>query len=90
MLTRAGWLHHFESMQHACPIETPLNLSRCSFEAGAAPVFHLLEAGSGGWGLVGRGSRKVTLQAASVEECCEWAIALREAIALSSASGSGA
>jgi hypothetical protein len=34
---------------------------RCSFEAGAAPVFHLVEAGSGGW-LVGRGSRKTTLQ----------------------------
>jgi hypothetical protein len=39
---------------------------RCSFEAGAAPVFHLVEAGSGGW-LVGRGSRKITLQ---VRLCC--------------------
>lgn len=74
-------------MQSARTLEPPLNLSRSSFEAGAAPAFHLVEAGSGGWGLVGRGSRKITLQAASVEECCEWAIALREAIALSSASG---
>lgn len=43
-------------------------------------MFHLVEAPSGGWlGGVGRG-KKITLKAPSVEECCEWAIALREAI----------
>lgn len=30
------------------------------------------------------------LQASSIEECCEWAIALREAIALSSSTGAAA
>jgi hypothetical protein len=30
------------------------------------------------------------LQASSVEECCEWAIALREAIALASSTGAAA
>ncbi|KAF6255933.1 hypothetical protein COO60DRAFT_1531877 [Scenedesmus sp. NREL 46B-D3] len=89
VLTRAGFLHWFRSMDDVAPQEPPLNLCRCSFEAGAAPVFHLVEAGSGGW-LVGRGSRKITLQAASVEECCEWAIALRESIALASSTGAAA
>ncbi|WIA39345.1 hypothetical protein OEZ86_005457 [Tetradesmus obliquus] len=89
VLTRAGFLHWFASMEDVTPLEPPLNLCRCSFEAGAAPVFHLVEAGSGGW-LVGRGSRKITLQASSVEECCEWAIALREAIALASSTGAAA
>ena len=56
-----------------------LRLSRCEFEQGKAPVFNLLESGVGSW--LGRGSRKCTFKATSVEECCEWAIALREAIA---------
>jgi hypothetical protein len=34
---------------------------RCEFEAGQAPVFHLVEAGAGSW-LVGRHQRKVTLK----------------------------
>eukprot|EP00879_Flechtneria_rotunda_P026042 GHRR01027718.1.p1 GENE.GHRR01027718.1~~GHRR01027718.1.p1 ORF type:complete len:207 (+),score=78.50 GHRR01027718.1:616-1236(+) len=89
VLTRAGFLHWFSSMESVVPLDTPLNLCRCSFEAGQAPMFHLVETGSGGW-LVGRNSRKVTLQASSVEECCEWAIALRESIALSSSTGAAA
>jgi hypothetical protein len=82
VLTRAGFLHAFASMDAAAPIDM-LSLHRCQFEAGEAPVFNLFEAGAGAvpsW-LGGRG-RKVTFKAPTVEECCEWAIALREAIAL--------
>jgi hypothetical protein len=46
-------------------------------------VFHLVEAASGSW-LASRlmaGAKKLTLKAPSVDESCEWTIALREAIA---------
>lgn len=38
-----------------------LLLRRCEFEAGQAPAFNLVEAGSGNW-LMGRSGRKVTLK----------------------------
>jgi len=57
-----------------------LRVVRCQFEQGEAPIFNIMESGGGGW-LNMKGNRKATFKAASVEECCEWAIALREAIA---------
>jgi hypothetical protein len=50
-----------------------LRAGRCQFEQGKAPVFNLLEAGSGAVSWLSGRQRKVTFQAPSVEECCEWA-----------------
>ncbi|MEW5309558.1 MAG: hypothetical protein WDW38_001439 [Sanguina aurantia] len=80
VLTRAGYLHWFSSMGHLQPLDM-LHLARCQFEQGEASHFSITEVRSGGW-LVGSKSRKLTFQASSVEECCEWAIAIREAIAV--------
>jgi hypothetical protein len=57
-----------------------LKLSRCEVEQGEAPVINLIEGGIASW--LTRGSRKLVLKASSVEEYCEWALALREAIAV--------
>ncbi len=51
-------------------------LCRCQFETGEAPEFNLVEMGPG---MFGR-SRRLIFRASNVEECCEWAIGLREAI----------
>lgn len=93
VLTRAGFLHWFKSMEDAAALDV-LNLGRCQFEQGKAPVFNLLESSPGAVSWLGGRSRKVTFQAPTVEECCEWAIALREGIALAvnggpSSGGSG-
>ncbi|MEW5303111.1 MAG: hypothetical protein WDW36_005835 [Sanguina aurantia] len=80
VLTRAGYLHWFSSMGHLQPLDM-LHLARCQFEQGEASHFSITEVRSGGW-LVGSKSRKLTFQASGVEECCEWAIAIREAIAV--------
>lgn len=52
---------------------------RCQFETGEAPEFNLVETSAG---MFGR-TRRMIFKAFSVEECCEWAIVLREAIAAS-------
>lgn len=73
------------------PTHTPwlCHPRRCAFEAGQAEArcFNLVEepgglreALLGRWSLGGLKPRKVTFQAPSVDECCEWAIAVREAI----------
>ncbi|KAI8473573.1 MAG: hypothetical protein J3K34DRAFT_410518 [Monoraphidium minutum] len=87
VLTRAGFLHWFAGMEEAAPLDV-LNLCRCQFEQGKAPVFNLLESAPGAVSWLSGRSRKVTFQAPSVDECCEWAIALREAIALALTGGS--
>ncbi|KAI7845759.1 hypothetical protein COHA_000673 [Chlorella ohadii] len=71
------------------PVES-LNLARCSFEQGEAPVFRIIEAVPGGLATLGgllsaavgggRG-RTQTLRAGGIEECMDWAIGIREAIA---------
>ncbi len=52
---------------------------RCQFETGEAQAqeFNLIEVAAG---MFGR-SRRLIFKASSMEECCEWAIVLREAIA---------
>ena len=80
VLTRAGFLHWFRSMEDVRPLGC-LNLACCGFEQGKAPCFSLEERQEAGWLKAGR-SRRCQLQALSVEECCEWAIAIREAIAV--------
>ncbi|KAL4448994.1 hypothetical protein ABPG77_007711 [Micractinium sp. CCAP 211/92] len=65
------------------PLES-INLSRCSFEQGEAPVFRIIEAATGalgGFSLFSGRPRTQTLRAATVEECMDWAIVLRETIA---------
>lgn len=79
VLTRAGYLHCYERMSDAAKCDV-LKLSRCEVEQGEAPVINLIEGGIASW--LTRGSRKLVLKASSVEEYCEWALALREAIAV--------
>ena len=56
--------------------------------AGEAPVFRIIEASSGGalsslpsFGLFSGRPHTLTLRAGGIEECMDWAIGLREAIA---------
>ncbi|GFR41214.1 hypothetical protein Agub_g1886 [Astrephomene gubernaculifera] len=81
VLTRAGYLHWFSRAEDVRPLDG-LALGRCTFEAGKAPRFNILETCKGSGWLSGIRGRRVTFQAASVEECCEWAIAIREAISV--------
>ena len=63
--------------------ESPLlRACRCQFETGEAQAqeFNLIELAAGVFGR----SRRLIFKASSMEECCEWAIVLREAIAESS------
>ncbi|BDA42712.1 hypothetical protein COCOBI_03-6050 [Coccomyxa sp. Obi] len=79
VLTRCGFLHWFNNSPPAPADIVPadsLNLSRCQFETGEAPEFNLVEMAPG---MFGR-SRRLIFRASNVEECCEWAISLREAI----------
>ena len=52
--------------------------------AGEAPVFRIIESGGGGlasFALFAARQRTMTLKAGGIEECMDWAIAVREAIA---------
>ena len=80
VLTRAGFLHWFHDMEHVRPLDC-LNLARCQFEAGEAPTFNLVENNTGKLWFFSNWLRTVAFKAPDVGECCEWAIALREAIA---------
>ncbi|GLC35841.1 hypothetical protein PLESTB_000499900 [Pleodorina starrii] len=81
VLTRAGYLHWFTRAEEVRPLDS-LALGRSTFEAGTAPRFNILEVPKGTSWLGGIRGRRLMFQAASVEECCEWAIAIREAIAV--------
>ncbi|KAG2450052.1 hypothetical protein HYH02_000156 [Chlamydomonas schloesseri] len=81
VLTRAGYLHWFPKAEEVKPLDG-LALARCAFEAGKAPRFNIIETAKGGGWLGGIRGRRLSFQAASVEDCCEWAIAIREAIAV--------
>jgi hypothetical protein len=60
-----------------------ITVDRCQLEAGTAFCFHILESRATGW-LGGTRSCRFSLQAPSVEDCCEWVVAIREAIAVAS------
>lgn len=79
MLTRSGFLHWLADADSYTPLGS-LNLSKCQFETGEAPKFHIIELPSGYTGFFGK-NKKMMFEAPSVDECCEWAIAIREAIA---------
>ncbi len=52
--------------------------------AGEAPVFRIIESSGGGlasFSLFAGRQRTMTLKAGGIEECMDWAIAVREAIA---------
>lgn len=84
VLTRAGFMHWFQSPDDVGPIDG-INLGCCQFEEGEAPEFKLLEGGVPAFGKwLGFKGRRFMFRASSVEECCDWAIALREAIAVAS------
>ncbi|KAG1662077.1 hypothetical protein FOA52_005324, partial [Chlamydomonas sp. UWO 241] len=56
-----------------------LSLGRCQFEAGTAYCFHVMDVKPSGW-LVGARHHRYSFQAPSVDDCCEWVVAIREAI----------
>lgn len=76
ILTRSGFLHWLADPQEVTPLGS-LNLPKCHFEAGEAPKFNINEQQGG---FFSKGKR-MCFEATSVEECCEWAIAIRESIA---------
>ena len=76
VLTRAGFLHWFAEMGSLTPLDG-VSLARCSFEDGEAPGFRLIETST----RLFAQPRTLVFRAPSVEDCCEWAIALREMIA---------
>ncbi|KXZ56636.1 hypothetical protein GPECTOR_1g573 [Gonium pectorale] len=77
----SGYLHWFTRADDARPVDS-LALGRSAIEEGKAPRFNILETPKGAGWLSNIRARRVSFQAASVEECCEWAIAIREAIAV--------
>ncbi len=81
VLTRAGFLHWFHDTENFVRPLDCLNLARCQFEAGEAPTFNLVENNTGRLWFFSNWVRTIAFKASTVEECCEWAIALREAIA---------
>ncbi|GIL72842.1 hypothetical protein Vretimale_4499 [Volvox reticuliferus] len=81
VLTRAGYLHWFTRAEEVRPLDT-LTLTRSTFEPSKAPRFNILEMPKSSSWLGGIRGRKLEFQAASVEECCDWAVAIREAIAV--------
>lgn len=81
VLTRAGFLHWFHDTQNFVRPLDCLNLARCQFEAGEAPTFNLVENNTGRLWFFSNWVRTIAFKASTVDECCEWAIALREAIA---------
>lgn len=76
VLTRSGFLHWLTDAESYVPLGS-LNLSKCQFEAGEAPKFHIIETSAGFFAK----AKRQLFEAPSVEECCEWAIAIRESIA---------
>lgn len=83
VLTRAGFLHWFHrgsSPDHIRPLDN-LNLIKCQFEAGEAPTFNIVESTPGRIWIFSAWLRTIAFRAPSIDSCCEWAIAIREAIA---------
>ncbi|GAB4820234.1 hypothetical protein N2152v2_007280 [Parachlorella kessleri] len=62
------------------PVTDSMNLSRCAFEQGEAPVFRLIET-LPSLSLFGSKSRSRTLKAPSIEDCLDWAASIRDSIA---------
>ena len=63
----------------------PLLAPRCQIEAGTAFCFHLLESrpAAGAWQLLGSSRpHRYSLTAPSVDDACEWVVAIRDAIAV--------
>lgn len=54
-------------------------LCRCHFQAGKAPILHIVELMTGAMAIFAR-EREVVLKAPGIDECLEWAVTLREAI----------
>lgn len=86
VLTKAGRLHWFAGDSVGVDGGQAV-LARCQFEEGDAPAFNLVEKTGApiatSLAVLGK-QRRLAFKASGVEECCEWAIALREAIAVDS------
>lgn len=92
VLTRAGFLHWFETSSamgkpgawgSSGGPSVSINLARCEFEQGAAPSWRLIETASGGipaW-IVNKKSPQ-TYSTPDVESCMDWTAELREMISM--------
>ena len=78
-LTRAGFLHWFEGPEEGSFPADFLQLAKCQFEAGEVPAFNLVEKSSGVALFGGGKSRLLCFRAPSIEECIEWAGAIKDA-----------
>lgn len=76
VLTRAG-LYWFLNQNEGSRPNDFISLSKTSMEQVKAPMFKLVEKGNAYLG----GFRSVVLKAASIDECFDWTVDLREALA---------
>lgn len=83
VLTHAGGLHWWRGTGPCSQQVDAVPLANCQFEQGKAPVFNITESTGGRW--LGGRERKHTFQALSIEDCCEWTIAIREAMSRATA-----
>ncbi|KAK9795234.1 hypothetical protein WJX73_009300 [Symbiochloris irregularis] len=79
VLTRAGFLHCLASMGESLPVDS-VALAQAAFITGDAPEFQLIETLAARVAVFSR-ERVLRYKAPCVEDCCEWAISLREGIA---------
>lgn len=77
VLTQAGFLYWFSGKKPGSVPTDSVNLAKSSFTGGDPPEFKILEGTQGLFG----SRRTVVFKAATIEDCCEWAISIRETLA---------
>lgn len=80
VMTRSGALHWLDTPETMQPLGCVPALTRCQFEPADAPALTLTERAASAKTLFVPRSRRYSFRAPSVEECCEWVAALREAM----------
>ncbi|GMH33992.1 hypothetical protein BSKO_01826 [Bryopsis sp. KO-2023] len=78
VLTQSGFVYWFLGARAGAIPSDSINLGKSSFAGGDAPEFKIVEGS--GMGLFGT-KRTMVFKAPSVEDCCEWAISIRETLA---------
>lgn len=76
VLTQAGFLYWFTGKRAGSVPTDSINLSRSSFTGGNPPEFKISETVQG----IFSSKRTLVFRAPTVEDCCEWAISIREII----------
>lgn len=77
VLTQAGFLYWFSGKKPGSVPTDSINLAKSSFAGGDPPEFKILEGTQGLFG----SKRTIVFKAATIEDCCEWAISIRETLA---------